>query len=82
MGENALKYAQSCLDLCRENNIGDFDLAFAYEALLRASAVLGDKLAFNQYKKFAQDASGKIGKEEDRDYFLSELSNIPGFEDS
>ena len=39
--EPALHHAQRVLDLCQENSIGDFDLAFAYEALARAHAVAG-----------------------------------------
>jgi hypothetical protein len=33
------------LELCQEHGIGDWDLAFAHEALARASAVDGDRAA-------------------------------------
>src|SRR5205085_2370588 len=38
-GEPALWHARRCLELCDRHSIGDFDLAFAYEALARAHAV-------------------------------------------
>src|SRR5690606_16440823 len=37
--EPALHHARRCLEICEAHGIGDFDLAFAYEALARASAV-------------------------------------------
>src|SRR5215472_13648901 len=40
--EPALHHARRVLDLCEENEIGDWDLAFAYEALARAHALAGD----------------------------------------
>src|SRR5438067_11801420 len=40
--EPALWHARRCLELCERHGIGDFDLAFAYEALARAHAVAGD----------------------------------------
>src|SRR5437879_4577704 len=40
--EPSLYHAQRVLDICTRDGIGDWDLAFAYEALGRASAVAGD----------------------------------------
>ena len=40
--EPALHHARRVLDRCQENGIGDWDLAFACEALARAHAVAGD----------------------------------------
>jgi len=37
--EPTLYHARLCLEICRENDIGDFDIAFAYEAMARAYAV-------------------------------------------
>ena len=36
--EPALYHARRSLQICKDNRIGDFDLAFAYEAIARASA--------------------------------------------
>ena len=40
--EPCLHHAQRYLDICLENGIADWDLAFAYEALARGHAVAGD----------------------------------------
>jgi hypothetical protein len=75
-GQNALKYAQSCLHLCKENGFGDFDLAFAYEATARAFAVIGDQKMLEQHLELAKKAGEAIAKEEDKNYFFSELETI------
>ena len=77
LGEIALKYGKTSLNHCLENEIGDFDLAFAYEALLRASAVLGDKVSLEKYKSLAKAAGDAIEDEANRDYFFRELQTIP-----
>jgi hypothetical protein len=74
--EPALYHAKRCLEICKENNIGDFDIAFAYEAQARAYAVGGNKEECNKNTKLAREAAGQIKKEEDKDYFLSELGTI------
>jgi len=75
-GVMAFKYAKNCLDLCEKHDLGDFDLAFAYEALARASAVSGDIAKGKGYLSLAESAGGDIKKEEDRKYFQSELVSI------
>ncbi|MBC8508122.1 MAG: hypothetical protein ISR58_15610 [Anaerolineales bacterium] len=80
-GVMSYKYAKSCLDLCEEHDFGDFDLAFAYEALARASQVSGDVTNASGYIRLAKDAGEAIEKKEDQEYFFSELSTIPGYED-
>jgi len=76
LGKNALKYAESCLRLCIEIGIGDFDLAFAYEALTRAYFVLGDIPMSDQHLRLAQKAGDAIAKEEDKEYFFSDLESL------
>ena len=44
-GEPSLHHARRVLELCEEHGIGDWDLAFAHEALARAHAVAGDRAA-------------------------------------
>lgn len=74
--EPALHHAERCLDICRKNSIGDFDIAFAYEALARAYAVAGQKIQSEAHLKLAREAAQLIKKEEDKNYFLSELKTI------
>lgn len=75
-GERALVHAQACHDICVQNNIGDFDITFAYESLANAYKLLGDLEKVNQYKKAAYDSLGGIAQQEDRDYAESELGKI------
>jgi len=74
--EPALHHAKRCLDICKENNIGDFDIAFAYEAMARAYAIAGNKKECKNNIKLAREAAEQIKKKEDKNYFLSELKTI------
>jgi hypothetical protein len=76
--EPSLFHARRVLEICEENGIGDFDLAFAYEALARAHAVGGDgKLAREMTEKALAAAKG-IAQDEDRTLVLADLETIPG----
>jgi hypothetical protein len=76
MGKAARVYAQNCLEHCLENGIGDFDLAFAYEALARAYAVTGDQEKLHQSLDLATQAGDKIADEGDRTYFFDQLKTL------
>lgn len=76
MGEPALLHGHYSLDLCLENNIGDFDLAFGYEAVARASKLIGEEELFEIHFASAEEAAESIEKEEDREYFMKELRSI------
>ncbi len=72
----ALYHAQRCLDICKENEIGDFDLAFAYESVSRAYAVASNEVEKKKFFELAQTAGEQIKETDDKDYFLSELKTI------
>lgn len=76
--EPSRHHAQRVLDICQENEIGDFDLAFAYEALARASAVAGDADEARRMTELALEASEQVAEEEDRNILLGDLETIPG----
>ncbi len=76
--EPALHHARRVLDLCQEHGIGDFDLAFAYEALARAHAVAGDTGRARDYTDQALAAAEDIADGDDRDLVLADLETIPG----
>ena len=76
MGEPALTHGQRSLELCLQNGIGDFDLAFGYEAVARAFAVLGNDKAKTDSKQAALDACEAIVKPEDREYAENEINGI------
>jgi hypothetical protein len=76
----ALYHAQRCLELCTENNIGDFDIAFAYEAVARANAAAGEQTEYQKYAKLAGESGEHIKGGENKKYFFSELESIPGYQ--
>lgn len=78
--QSALYHAERCLQICKEHDIGDFDIAFAYEAMARAYAVAGEKSKSEQYVRLAKDAGEQIKSKEDRDYFFSELETVQRFQ--
>ena len=79
--EPSLFHAQWCLDECKKGEIGEFTLAFAYEALARASAVAGKMNDCRRYIAEAKEAGEKIEEKEDKNLLLSELKTAPGYED-
>ena len=74
--EPARYHAERCLQICEEHGIGDFDLAFAYEALARACAVQGDGDEARRYVERARAASEDIAEDEDRAGVLADLDTI------
>jgi len=74
--EPALYHAKRNLEICLENQIGDFDLAFAYEALARAYMIAGNIEEVHHYKMLATQASEHIKKEADRKLLLDDLKTI------
>jgi hypothetical protein len=74
--EPALYHGQRALEICRANDIADFDIAFAYEALARANAVAGNRPERDRYVELARAAADGIAKEDDRKYFLSQLETV------
>jgi hypothetical protein len=72
-GEQALHHAKICLKLTKEHSFKDFDLAFAYECMARASAAAGNTSNFEKYYKHAEEAGNAIEEEGDREYFFKDL---------
>jgi hypothetical protein len=68
--EPALYHAQRCLTICLAHAIGDFDLAFAYEALARASAISGDWERLRHFRQLAEQAGEAITDDDDKEIFL------------
>jgi DNA-binding transcriptional MerR regulator len=75
--EPALHHARRCLEICEEHGIGDFDLAYAYEALARAHAVAGDTDASARHAAQAREAGARIAEQDDRELFESDLATLP-----
>lgn len=74
--ESAEYHARTSLSICLNNNIGDIDLAFAYEAFTRIYALKLHQEDFNKYQALAFEASKQITSINNRDYFIGELEKI------
>ena len=73
--EPALWHAQRCLAYCEGADLGDWDLAYAYEALARASALAGDPEAA-VWKAKAREAGDVIADPEDREHFDADFATL------
>jgi hypothetical protein len=74
--EPALHHARRCLEICEEHGIGDWDIAFAYEALARAHAVAGEADEAARYKQLARRAGDAIADAEDRETFEADFATL------
>jgi len=74
--EAALHHAKRCLEICEANGIGDFDIAFAYEALARGHAVAGNGSKSREFAALAEKAAGAIEDEGNREYTLGEVASV------
>ena len=67
------------MEICKENNIEGFDLAYAYEALARAYVVAGEESEGKKYIQLAKESGEQIKEKENRDLLFSDLETIPGY---
>jgi hypothetical protein len=78
MRQEAARYhAQRSLDICLANGIGDFDLAYAYEALARAYAIAGDTTQRENFYQLALQAGQLISDADDKKLFDTDLKSVP-----
>ncbi len=75
--EPALHHARRCLELCEVHSIGDFDLAYAYEALARAYGLAGDDDPARRFRDQAYEAAERVADREDRQLVMSDLATLP-----
>jgi hypothetical protein len=73
-GEPALWHAHRCLALCEENGIGDWDLAYAYEAIARAYKTGGAASEAAAYAKLAREVP--IAEDDDREHLAEDLATL------
>jgi hypothetical protein len=74
--EPARFHGQRCLEICEEHGIGDFDLAYAYEALARAAAVSGDMPERDRRLAQARTAAEAVADPEDREHLDGDLATV------
>lgn len=74
-GENSLHYAQLAVEYARD--LAPFYLAYAFEALARAEAVLGNREAARLHHDQAATLTAKVTDAADRGLLEADLKNIP-----
>jgi hypothetical protein len=75
--EPAVYHAQRSLEICEEGGIGDFPLAYAYEALARAFAIAGKARLRTACIELARTAGAKIAEADERAQFFKDLRTVP-----
>ena len=74
--ESAIYHAQKSLSICLNNQIGDIDLAYAYEVLMHTAILKQNEEDFNKYQAMAYEASKQIISINNRNDFIRELDKI------
>ena len=72
--EPALWHARRCLDHCEANGLGDWDLAYAYEAIARGYKMTAELPEAEAYKRLATEVS--IAEAGDREHFEKDLATL------
>jgi hypothetical protein len=77
--EPALHHAGRCLAYCEASpeELEDWDLPFAYEALARANAVAGNAVDAEHFARKARELGERIGDAEDREQLEADLATLP-----
>lgn len=76
-GNEALRHAQRCFELTEANRtlMKDFDIAYAFEGMARAQAMLGDHRIAEEFLVLAQKAGDAIANEEDKSIFMGDFES-------
>ena len=74
--EPSLWHARRCLEIDEANGIRDWDIAFAYEAMARASSVAGDLVAAREWAARARAACEEVVEPEERELIEGDLATL------
>ena len=76
--EPAMHHAQRCLELCEAHpeNMEDWDLPFAYEAMARAHRVAGDSGEARRHVELARESGHAIEDHDDREHLDEALATL------
>ena len=73
--DKALSYAKKTLKITEDNNLKDFDLAYAYESMARAYSISDNQNKSKKWYKKAKNAGDLIEGDKDKEYFLLDLNS-------
>jgi hypothetical protein len=76
--EPALHHARRCFELCEQHadNLEDWDLAFAYEALARANRVAGNQDDARRCEQRGRELADQIADPEDKEIVLRDYATL------
>jgi hypothetical protein len=76
--EPALHHAQRCFEICEQyaDNVEDWDLAFAYEALARANRVAGNEDEAGRLEQRGRELADQIADPEDKEIVLNDYATL------
>jgi hypothetical protein len=76
--EPALHHARRCVEICERHadNIEDWDLAFAYEALARANRVAGNEEEARRFERRGRELADEIADPEDKEIVLKDYATL------
>ena len=76
--EPAIHHGDRCLTLVEgaPEEMEEFDLPAAYEALARAHAVVGDSAEAARYLELGRAEAAKVADDEDREHLESQLDSV------
>jgi hypothetical protein len=77
-GAEALHHAHMCLKSCQQHDHGAFDLAFAHEAMARASIACEAMDDAHSHLEQAHTAGGCITSDDDKQWLEKNLSELRG----
>ena len=71
----ALRHAERCFELTQSNKdmLEDFDIAYSFEGLARAHAMIGDQKMAEEFFELARQAGDVIANEEDKSIFMGDF---------
>ena len=77
--EAALHHARRCIELVESapDEMEDWDLAAAHEALARAHVAAGEVEEARRYFELALEETAKIAEEDDRKHIEADLASLP-----
>ena len=77
--EAALHHARRCIELVESapEEMEDWDLAAAHEALARAHLAAGEVDEARRYFELAREETAKIAEEDDRKHIEADLASLP-----
>jgi tetratricopeptide (TPR) repeat protein len=72
----AMKHATRCIELTKAHmpEMKDFDIAYAFEAMARTYALLGDRMNAKEYYDLALRVGHAIADPEDKQIFMGDFS--------